>query len=277
MKRRVLGKGLEALIPRKEGPQTLRGYSYINIERLEPSPYQSRINIPKQELKELAESINRQGVIQPLIVRKKGEKYEIIAGSRRYYACKSLGINELPAIPRELNDEEALVFSMIENLQRQDLNPLEEAQCYKRLVEEFMLSYDQISQTVGKNRTTVINSLRLLRLPEEIKEGLKRSLISASQARTLLGLKSEREQLDCYEELIKNRVSVRSLEETVRLRKNKKKPIDPYVREVENNLQKILGRKVKIISRGKKGKCVIEYYSNDDLEDLVKQLSKGAR
>ncbi len=262
------------MIPRREGLPTLRGYNYINIERLEPSPYQSRVDIPKAELKELADSIKKQGVIQPLIVRKKGDKYEVVAGSRRYYASKSLGVKELPVIPRDLNDEQALVFSMIENLQRQDLNPLEEAYCYKRLIEEFMLSYDEISRTVGKNRTTIINSLRLLGLPEEIKEGLKKGLISGSQARTLLGLKSERDQLDCYEQIVKNKVSVRRLEETVRLRRKKKKPADPYVKGVEDNLQKILGRKVRIISHGKKGKCVIEYYSNDDLENLIKQISK---
>ncbi len=254
-----------------------KGFSSIDVEKLIPSPYQSRTDIEDRELKELAYSIKKQGIIHPLVVRKRGAKYEIIAGSRRYYACKSLGLKELPVVVRDLGDEDALVFSMIENLQRQDLNPLEEAQGFKRLTEEFMLTHEQISKAVGKNRTTVVNSLRLLKLPEEIQQALRSRRISSSQARTLLSFKSEKEQLEMFDKLLKNHMTVRSLEGQARKKSRGKKTEsqDPFVREVENDLQKILGRKVKIISSGKKGKCVIEYYSHEDLEQLTNLLQKG--
>jgi ParB family transcriptional regulator, chromosome partitioning protein len=275
MKRQVLGKGLEALIPKREPQPETKGYSFIDIEKLVPSPYQSRTDIPEKELKDLTYSIQKQGVIQPLIVRKRGEKFEIIAGSRRYYAAKSLGHKELPTIARDLGDEEALVFSMIENLQRQDLNPLEEAEGFKRLTQEFMLSHEQISKAVGKDRTTVVNSLRLLKLPDEIQAALRQRRIRASQARTLLAFENQKEQLEMFDRLMKKNMTVRSLEQEAQRRKNKNfDKADPFIREAENNLQKILGRKVKIISSGKKGKCVIEYYSFEDLEQLTNILER---
>lgn len=228
-------------------------------------------------MKELQSSIERQGVIHPLVVRKKGDKYEVIAGSRRYYASKSLGLKRLPVIEKKLEDKDALVFSLIENLQRQDLNPMEEAMGFKRLKENFDLSYEEISKAVGKDRTTVVNAFRLLSLPEEIGDAVRDRRISASQARTLLSLKTEKEQLDFFDRLLKENIPVRELEKQVRSRKKRKKmkKSDPFVADAESNLQKILGRKVKIFSSGKKGKCVIEYYSLQDLEQLINTLTKG--
>lgn len=278
MERRVLGKGLEALIPKKEQPLQLRKeYIYIDIKKLKPGPYQSRTDVKEPELKELAESIKTQGIIQPLIVRKRQDYYEIIAGSRRYYASKSLGIKELPVIIRELEDKDALVFSIIENLQRQDLNPMEEARSFKRLVEEFLFSEEEVGRMLAKDKTTIVNALRLFKLPEVIQEALRDGRIRASSARTILGLQTEKEQLALFEQLLKEKISVRRLEETVRSAKAKKKPLDPYVRQMENKLQKTLARKVKIISQGKKGKLVIEYYSHQDLENLIQFLQKASR
>ena len=221
----------------------------------------------------MADSIKSQGVIQPLIARKKGEEYEIIAGSRRYYACKSLGIKKLPVIIKELTDQEALLFSVVENLQRQDLNPMEEAESFKRLIEEFELSPQELSQLLGRDRSTIANTLRLLNLPEVIQSALRERKISFSQARTILSLESQDEQLEVFKELMKNKISVRQLEEVVRRKKSKKKDKDPYLKEAEENLQKILGRRVKIVSLGKRGRVVIEYYSQEDLESLLNFLS----
>lgn len=262
------------MIPKKDSLQLKKEYIYIDINKLKPGPYQSRTDVKEQELKELAESIKTQGVIQPLIVRKRQDHYEIIAGSRRYYASKSLGIKELPVIIRELEDKDALVFSIIENLQRQDLNPMEEAQSFKRLVEEFLFSEEEVGRMLGKDKTTVVNALRLFKLPEVIQEALRDGKIRASSARTILGLASEKEQLALFEQLLREKISVRRLEEAVRRAKAKKKPLDPYVREMEDKLQKTLARKVKIISQGKRGKLVIEYYSQQDLENLIQFLQK---
>ena len=207
-----------------------------------------------------------------MIVRKKGDYFEIVAGSRRYYASKSLGLNKLPVVIRDLNDQDALIFSVIENLQRQDLNPIEEAQSFKRLTEEFGLSVEEISRLLGKDRTTIVNLSRLLKLPEVIQEALRDGKITASQGRTLLALESEKEQLSLFERLLKEKVSVRRLEEVVRRKKANRKAVEPYLKAAQDNLQKTLGRKIRIISQGKRGKVVIEYYSQEDLENLIRAL-----
>lgn len=276
MEKKVLGRGLEALIPKKEPPRAQKEYTYIDIEKLRLSEYQSRTDLKEAELKELADSIKSKGIIQPLIVREKGGFYEIVAGSRRYHASKSLGIKELPVIIRDLQDRDALVFSVIENLQRQDLNPVEEAECFKRLMEEFGLSAEEVSRMLGKDRTTVVNILRLLNLPDVIQQALREGRITASGARTLLGLDSEKEQLELFGQLLKEKVSVRNLEEVVRRKKLSKGALEPYFKEAEDNLQKVLGRKIKIMPRGKRGRLVIEYYSQEDLENLM-QLLTGIR
>jgi len=225
-------------------------------------------------LKELAESIKIKGIIQPLIVRKKEDKYEIVAGSRRYYAAKLLGIKELPSIIRELDDKDTLVFSIIENLQRQDLDPIEEAQSYKRLMEEFGLSYEDVARLVGKDRTTIVNTLRLLNLPEVIQQALQERKITASSARTLLGIEDKKEQLEIFEKMLREEIPVRKLEEIVRRKKRGKKRKDIYIDQLEEELRKTLGRKVKIVSYGKRGRIIIEYYSEEDLESLLKILRR---
>ena len=259
------------MIPKKEIP--LQEYTYIEIDKLKVSDYQSRQDLREEELKELADSIKSQGIIGPLIVRKKGQDYEIVAGSRRYYACKLLGINKLPVIIKDLTDKSALIFSIAENLQRQDLNPIEEAKSFQRLIEEFGLSPQELSQFLGYDRSTIVNTLRLLNLPEVIQAALRERKISPSSARTLLSLETPEEQLEVFKDLLANKISVRKLEEAVRTKKAKKRVKDPYLKEAEEKLQRALGRKVKIVSLGKRGRLVIEYYSQEDLENLLNFLS----
>lgn len=265
------------MIPKREIPESpqSRELVYIEIHRLVPSAFQSRLDVPSQELEELADSIKTKGVIQPLIVRKKDSEYEIVAGSRRYYAAKLLNIKELPVIIKELTDEEALVYSLIENLQRQELNPIEEAQGYWRLQEEFGFSQEKIAESVGKDRTTISNFLRLLKLPEEIQEALRQRKISYTAARAILSLEEERAQLEMFARLMSENLSVREVEQKVS-RKRKRRE-DPFLQKLEEEVQKRLGRKVKIVSSGKKGKIIIEYYSLEDLETFIDWLKDERR
>lgn len=260
----------------------LKEYTYIDIDKLKPSIYQSRTDIEDKELAELKESIKTKGLVQPLLVRKYGEHYEIVAGSRRYYASKALGYKELPVILKEMDDQDALVFSIIENLQRQDLNPIEEAKSFKRLMDEFGTSQEDVAQLLSKDRSTISNHLRLLNLPKQIQIALRERKISMSHARTLLSLATEEEQLSLYERILNENLSVRKVEEVVKVKdktkqmfKTKKKE-DPNVKAVEEDLQKILARKVKIKSDGRKGKITIDFYSPDDLERLIRLLMNNS-
>jgi len=266
-RREVLGRGLEALIPKKEEKESL---VFVAIERLKPSPFQPRQEIDAQELEGLKDSIREKGLLQPIVVRKRGEEFEIVAGHRRYLAAKSLGINELPAIIRELTDREALVFALVENLQRKDLNPMEEAESFKRLHQEFNLNYEEIARLINKDKTFVANTLRLLKLPSEIQEGLRKGIISRTQARTILSVKDEEKQKTLFYKIIKEKLSVREIEKRVRKRKEKR---SPFVVDLEEKLTKSLGTKVKILhKKSNRGKILIEYYNLDDLERITKKL-----
>ncbi len=276
MERKVLGKGLEALIPKRkeEKEKTLL---YLSVEKIEPSPFQPRQEMDAQELEELKASIREKGVIQPIIVRKVRERFEVVAGSRRVQAAKSLGIKELPAVVREISDKESLVLALIENLQRKNLNPIEEALAFKRLNEEFALTYEEIARLIGKDKASISNTIRLLKLPQEIQEALKKSIITFTQARALLGLEREEEQKALFYRIIKERLSVREIEERVRRhfpKKPKKKVEDPFVEEVEERLRKSLGTKVKVLhKRNNQGKIIIQYYNLTDLQRIVEKLS----
>ncbi len=235
------------------------------------SQFQARQHIPEKELEELKNSIKAQGVFQPLIVRKKGIGYEIIAGSRRYIACKSLGINKLPVIIKDLDDKQALIFSIMENLQRQDLNSIEEAKSFKRLIDEFGFSHEAIAEQLGKDRSTITNALRLLNLPQVIQRAVIDEKITKSEARTLLGIKDEAEMLNLFENILTNKIPVNILERTIRGKKRARVP-DLYVANIEKALREKLGRKVTVVFRGKRGRIVLEYYSPEDLENLLKTL-----
>ena len=275
MERKVLGKGLEALIPRKKEEKE-EGFVSLSVEKIEPSPFQPRQEIDPQELEDLKTSIREKGIIQPIIVRKVGEKFEIVAGGRRFQAAKSLGIKELPAIIREVSDKESLVLALVENLQRKNLNPIEEALAFKRLNEEFALTYEEIARFIGKDKTSISNTIRLLKLPQEIQEAVKKNIITFTQARAILGLEKEEEQKALFYKIIKEGFSVREIEVKVRrsLPKKKKRVIDPFVEEVEEKLRKSLGTKVKVLhKKNNQGKIIIQYHNLTDLQRIVEKLS----
>jgi len=260
-------------------PAATNEFSSIDVALLVPSVYQARTDIDDKELAELKASIKENGVIQPLIVRRLGAKYEVVAGSRRYYAAKELGIKELPAMVKDLDDKNALVFSILENLQRQDLNPMEEAESFKRLIEEFGVSQDEAANMLSKDRSTISNHLRLFQLPQKVQVALRGRKIAMSHARTLLSLPTESEQLALFEKIVSENMSVRKVEEAVKdktrqIFDKKEKKENTHTKALENDLQRILARKVQIASAdGKKGKISLEFYSPADLERLIKLLT----
>ena len=276
MKKSRLGKGLDALIP-KENKQEQQP-NLLPIERIKPNKSQPRKNFEEDSIGDLASSIKEKGVIQPLIVRKSGSDYEIIAGERRWRASKLVGIKNLPVVIIEADDNEILELALIENLQREDLNPIEEAEAYRKLADEFNLTHEEISRKIGKDRSTISNQLRLLKLTRRAREALINGLISAGHARALITV----EDVDLLDEyldiIIDNSLSVRQAEKLVKPGpKMKTKPgkkmgeatDKKYLDAIAEDLKKSLGTKVKINGQSGKGKIEIEYYSGEELERLI--------
>ena len=284
MKKRVLGKGLDALLPSETTGS--RDYSLISIERIKPNQAQPRKYFQEESIDELAESIMERGLIQPLLVRKKDSFYEIIAGERRWRASQKAGLKQIPVVIRDVSDRESIEIGLIENLQREDLNPIEEAEAYEKLITEFNITHEEISKRISKNRSTITNQLRLLKLTDEAKSDLINDNISSGHARALLALGSE-EQINDVLTIIKDKkLSVRQTEKLVRdLLSEKRKPRKgsedtedeegPYIRHLAEELKKSLGTKVKIQGKGTKGKIEIEYYSPDELERLIGILTSN--
>ncbi|MEK6714450.1 MAG: ParB/RepB/Spo0J family partition protein [Candidatus Omnitrophota bacterium] len=286
--KRALGRGLGALIPEKvlERPAAKEGASGIinlKLEQILPNRYQPREEFDTQALQELAASIKEKGFIQPVIVRPaSGGKYELIVGERRLRAANLLHHNEIPAIVKEANDEESLELALIENIQREGLNPIEEAQAYQKLIDRFNFTQEKIAQVVGKARTSVNNTLRILKLPQTIQESIRKNLLSFSHARALLEIKNEKELLALAEKIIASELSVRELENILkhkRKEKSKKPKIaavykQPHVSAIEEELQHILGTKVRIVQSKKRGRIEIDFYSPEDLERVVEVLKK---
>ena len=277
-KRPALGKGLGALIP-DIAKEDRKNFFFCGIEEISPSSYQPRKGFDEGKLDELAASIKEKGIIEPLIVRKTDGGYELIVGERRWRAAQRAGIKEVPVIVRDVTTGEALELALIENLQREDLNPLEEAEAYKRLMEEFQYKQEELAKRIGKDRTTVANALRLLKLPQELKAYLADETISSGHARALLGLDSPEEQSMACMKVIKRGLSVRETERLVR-----KLNLQPSKREVagkppseeelhlgylEETLRKFLGTQVRIPKKGRRGKIEIEFYTEEDLERIV--------
>ncbi|MFN3966312.1 MAG: ParB/RepB/Spo0J family partition protein [Endomicrobiia bacterium] len=282
-----LGKGLDALIPGilpeieltkipKEEIQK------IPLEKIKPNRYQARKKFDETKLKELAESIKEKGLLQPLIVSPSiipGE-YELIAGERRYRASYIAGLTEVPAIVRSVTDKEKAQISLIENLQREDLNPIEEAKAYKRIIEEFNITQEELAKLIGKDRSVIANSLRILNLPESVQDMISEGIITSGHARALASIQEEEKIKEISERIQKEKLTVREVEKIVQDWKTtlKKRPAirkrPPEIVSLENNLQKLLGTKVQVFSRGKKGKIVIYFYSLDDLDRLLKKLGR---
>ncbi len=262
MSKKGLGKGLSALIPK--GKMDLKE---VPVNDILPSPLQSREYFSKESLEELALSIKEEGIIEPLIVREKGGKFEIIAGERRWRAAKIAGLEKVPVIVKEADDEETLQISLIENLQREELNPLEKAKGYKILIERFHFTHEDIAKRLGKSRSSITNTLRLLNLPEEIKKEILEGRITEGHARILVSLPpGEREKVK--KEILQRSLTVRETEKRARRKKKRPYYLPPYIED----LQRKLGTKVYSVGGESKGKIVIEYYSLEDLERILETL-----
>ena len=281
MEHKVLGKGLSALIPEKTDSLRTEAVTYIKISSIKDNSLQPRINYNEEKLSELIQSIKEKGVIQPILVREKDGSYEIIAGERRLKAAKALNMEEVPVIIKKVNDQEALVLALVENIQREELNAIEEAKAFKRLVDDFQFTQEEVAKSVGKDRTTIANILRLLKLPEEIQKSVFEGFLTFGHARALLSLENPHEQKRIFEYTLKKDLSVREIENLVRkgfkLRSAKRVRSGQKNREVvilEEELQRFLGTKVRIQTKKKRGEIIIEYYSPDDLDRIIQLIQK---
>ena len=281
MERKVLGRGLSALIPEKPKSEEQKSFGTIKVSDIITGSFQPREKFDVDQLNALAESIKYKGVIQPLVVRLKGDRYELVAGERRLRACMLLGFEEVPVIVKnELGDSDALQVSLIENIQRENLNPIEEAKAYSDLSEKYGMSQEQIGQAVGRDRASVANTLRLLKLPEIIQNAVRESIITAGHARTILSLGDSKGQINFFESILKKGLSVREAEAVSRRKKLSPNTVktkkDPHLFAMEEELQRALGTKVKIMHGKKRGKIVIDYYSHDDLTRVASKLGYNA-
>ena len=279
-KRKVLGKGISALIPEDlVGKESLlkepAGIMHIKTDEISPSRYQPREIFDDARLNELISSIKEKGFLQPVLVRKTEQGFELIAGERRFRAAKSLGLTEIPAIIRSVSEEDVLVLSIVENVQREELNPIEEAHAFQRLINEFSFTQEKLAQSVGKDRSTVANLLRLLNLPEQIQNAVSRGTIFMGHARSLLALPTAKDQLKLFKTTVSKSLSVRELENLIqgKTKRHAKKSHDerkePFIRAAEEALQHTLGTKVSIVSGKKRGKIQIDYYSKDELNRII--------
>jgi len=298
-KRKALGKGLDALIPQAAGKAeapvrpglpgaAARGEPLLcPIEEIVPGRHQPRRRFDEKGMAELARSIKENGLLQPILVRPwegKGGKFELVAGERRWRAAQKAGLKEVPIIVRKLDDSKALELSLVENLQREDLNPIDEAEGFRWLIADFSYSQDQVADRVGKDRSTVANALRLLKLPAAIKEDLAEGKITAGHARAILSLSSAAEMNLLRNQIVKHKLSVRQAENLARRMlkagekpaKTSKAKTDPNVRRLEEDLQRTLGTRVTIHFRpGKPGKIEIAYSSLEELDRIIRSIKKG--
>jgi len=277
MGKKGLGRGLEALFPGTS--QTEREIIELKINEVEPNTEQPRRAFKEEALETLSESIKVHGIVQPIIVTKEGERYKIVAGERRWRAAKMANLKTIPAIIKEYAEKEILEVALIENIQRQDLNPIEEAEAFQRLIQEYKLKQEEVASTVGRSRSAVANSLRLLNLDSRVKEMVVSGVISEGHARVLLSIKNEDEQYKIAKEFEKDIISVRQAEKYLKKITINNKPIKiidtkikDVVADVSNKLKDKLGTKVHIDSGKNKGKIVIEYFSNQELDRLIELL-----
>ncbi len=278
-KRPALGKGIGALLnnPVQEGG---RKYFLCPIEDLKPHHKQPRKTFDDQKMAELSASIKEKGVIQPLVVRQVEDHYQIIAGERRWRASQKAGLKEVPVVIQDVSEDWALEMALIENIQREDLNPIEEAEAYRNLMEGFEFSQEEVARRVGRERSTVTNMLRLLRLPDAVREDLVGGFMSMGHARALLSLEQEEDILEAREQVLKKRLSVRETEALVKkiksfgLPKKAKAPKeeDPQLVHLAGEIKRALGTKVKIVPKGKGGKIEISFFSPEDLDRLMEVL-----
>ncbi len=283
MDKRGLGRGLRALIPSADAPERPEQF-LIDIEKIIPNPFQPRQLFDEQKIDELAASIRTQGILQPLLVRHNGDGYELVAGERRWRAALRAGLKQIPAVVRSVTDHQALELALVENLQREDLNPIEEARALRRLQEDFGFTQEEISDKVGRSRPAVANSIRLLLLPQEVQNEISAGKLSAGQARALLALERESLILAAVREVITNGLSTRDTERLVRRvkhsrRRRRESPsLEPDLQDLAEKLQKWLGTKVRLTQHATtgKGKIEIEYYSPMDLDRISHKIIKDS-
>ena len=284
MERKALGKGLSALIPEKvvEGEMRKEEIVYVQSGQIKPNPFQPREDFDQSSIEELSQSIKEKGVIQPLLVRRRGDNYELIAGERRFRAANILGLKEIPVIVRDVSDQDSLELALIENLQREGLNPIEEAHAYQHLMDKFKVTQEKISEVLGKARVTITNTLRLLKLPHEIQAEMKKGRISFAHGRALLEIEDANHQRKLVQDIITKGLSVRELESLIKGSRPKliKRKIgqgqrEPLVAILEEQLQHALATKVRISKRKKRGHINIEFYSQEDLERIVNVIKGG--
>jgi len=285
-KRPALGRGLSALIPdappAPPAPSVAaaeRGFD-VDTDLLRPNKFQPRGRIDDAKIEDLARSITANGIIQPIVVRKVESGYEIIAGERRWRAAQRAGLLKVPVAVRDIPEDRLLAAALIENIQREDLNPLEEAQAYRRLADEFHLTQDQIADAVGKDRSSVANYVRLLRLPHELRDNIAAGSLSMGHARALLSLPDAAAQLRVGRDVVAKQLSVRETEALVKKavepeRKKEEPQTDVHTRAAEDRLRFVLGTRVRIIRKGKRGRLEIDFGSEDELQRLYVQLTEG--
>lgn len=294
-----LGRGLSSLIPNKQpvsatsddfsrrtissaAEESIRGDKFVievDVNQIISNPHQPRHQFDDEKMENLAQSIKVHGIIQPLIVSKKGNQYELVAGERRLQAAQKIGLAKVPVIVREADELQKLELAIVENVQRHDLNPIEEGKAYQKLCDEFEMSQEEISRKMGKSRSLVANKIRLLTLPVEIQKGLIEGKITEGHAKAILSVPNPEKQRALYEMILKSNLTVRQLEDKTRevsVRSHQRHvTVDPQMKALENALVEILGTKVKISKAGDGGKIVIEYYSKEDLEALLQKFSQG--
>jgi ParB family transcriptional regulator, chromosome partitioning protein len=294
-----LGRGLSSLIPNKQpdasatqsasdfsrrtigaGDDSIRGDKYVievDVSQIEANPHQPRHSFDSEKLENLAQSIKAHGIIQPLIVSKKGNRYELIAGERRFQAAQSIGLKKVPVIIRDASELEKLELAIIENIQRHDLNPIEEGMAYRKLTDEFQLGQEEIAVKMGKSRSLVANKIRLLGLPVEIQKGLIEGRITEGHAKAILSIPNPEKQRALFEMILKSSLTVRQVEDKTKeisVRSYQRHTnVDPETKRLENILVERLGTKVKVSKAGDGGKIVIEYYSKEDLDALLEKIS----
>ncbi|EJO5348122.1 ParB/RepB/Spo0J family partition protein [Clostridium botulinum] len=275
-KKSALGKGLGALIPEKS-QENKENINTISINLIKPNNEQPRKNFDKEKIGYLAQSIKEHGIIQPLVLKKEGNLYTIVAGERRWRAAKLVGIKKIPAVVMDLDDRSVLEISLIENIQRQDLNCIEEAQAYKNLIEEFKITQDTLSIRIGKSRAAIANCMRLLALDKRVQQYLIDGVITEGHGRALLGLKDKELQYELSQTIIDENLSVREIERIIKniYKENKKskdtkeKDISPYYKDIKGKLESLFNTKVNLQNNKNKGKIEIEYYSEDDLQRIL--------
>jgi len=282
IEKRALGKGLSALIPERESEGRDK-ILLLKPEQIKPNPLQPREHFDEQSMQDLMQSIKEKGVIQPILVRQRGDTYELIAGERRFRAANLLQLKEIPVIVREVGDQDSLEIALIENIQRQDLNAIEEARAYQYLMDKFTVTQERIGEVLGKSRSAIANTLRLLALPLEIQESIRQGRIAFAHGRALLEIEDLNHQRKLAQEVISKGLSVRELENLIKSRRPRLGKIkmrqavasDPYLGVMEEELQHALSTKIKIVRKKKRGHISIEFYSQEDLERIFNKIKGG--